>query len=221
MPSNYLILCHPLLLLPSLFPNIRVFSNESALYIRWPKYWSFSISISPSNEYSELIFFRIDWLDLLVVQGTLKIVGIRPRSPHRPNWSCVSGSFCCRATGLLAAFSGHQAHACPRVFALAVPSPRTGLPGQPHRLHPIPLKSLFLGQRHSVASWATDIRSHSYPAFYVFIALRTTCHCLVHLYQIISLLLERNSVWAYLDSAHSQLHPRCRTRCSVKMRWGK
>ena len=70
MPSNHLILCHPLLLLPSIFPNIRVFSNESALHIRWPKYWSFSIS--PSNEYSGLISFRMDWLDLLAVQGTLK-----------------------------------------------------------------------------------------------------------------------------------------------------
>ena len=72
MPSNHLILCHPLLLLPSIFPNIRVFSNESALCIRWPKYWSFSFSISPSNEYSGLISFRIDWFDLLAVQGTLK-----------------------------------------------------------------------------------------------------------------------------------------------------
>ena len=71
MPSNYLILCHPLLL-PSVFPSISVFSNESALYIRWPKYWSFSFSISPSNEYSGLISFRMDWLDLLAVQGTLK-----------------------------------------------------------------------------------------------------------------------------------------------------
>ena len=72
MPSNYLILCHPLLLLPSIFPNIRVFSNESVLPIRWPKYWSFSFSTSPSNEYSGLISFRMDWLDLRVVQGTLK-----------------------------------------------------------------------------------------------------------------------------------------------------
>ena len=71
MPSNHLILCHPLLL-PSLFPSIRVFSNESALRIRWPKYWSFSFSISPSNEYSELISFRIHWFHLLVVQGNLK-----------------------------------------------------------------------------------------------------------------------------------------------------
>ena len=71
-PSNHLILCHPLLLLPSIFPSIRVFSNESALPIRWPNYWSFSFSISPSNEYSGLISFRIDWLDLLAVQGTLK-----------------------------------------------------------------------------------------------------------------------------------------------------
>ena len=72
MPSNHLILCHPLLLPPSIFPSIRVFSNESALHIRWPKYWSFSFSISPSNEHSGLISFRMDWLDLLAVQGTLK-----------------------------------------------------------------------------------------------------------------------------------------------------
>ena len=72
MPSNHLILCHPLLLLPSIFPSIRVFSNELALCIRWPKYWSFSLSISPSNECSGLISFRTDWLDLLAVQGTLK-----------------------------------------------------------------------------------------------------------------------------------------------------
>ena len=72
MPSNHLILYHPLLLLPSIFPSIRVFSNESVLCIRWPKYWSFCFSISPSNEYSGLISVRIDWLDLLAVQGTLK-----------------------------------------------------------------------------------------------------------------------------------------------------
>ena len=72
MPSNHLILCHPLLLLPSVFPSIMVFSNESVLRIRWLKYWSFSFSISPSNEYSGLISFRIDWVDLLAVQGTLK-----------------------------------------------------------------------------------------------------------------------------------------------------
>ena len=72
MPSNHLILCHPLLLLPSIFLSIRVFSNESVLHIRWSKYWNFSFSIGPSNEYSVLIFFRMDWLDLLAVQGTLK-----------------------------------------------------------------------------------------------------------------------------------------------------
>ena len=72
MPSNHLILCHPLLLPPSIFPNIRVFPNESVLHMRWPKYWSFSFSMSPSNEYSGLISFRMDWLDLLAVQGTLK-----------------------------------------------------------------------------------------------------------------------------------------------------
>ena len=71
-PSNHLILCRPLLFLPSIFPSIRVFSNESILHIRWPKYWSFSFSISPSNEYSGLISLRMDWLDPLVVQGTLK-----------------------------------------------------------------------------------------------------------------------------------------------------
>ena len=72
IPSNHLILCHPLLLLPSIFPSIMVFSNESALRIRWPKYWSFSFNISPANEHPDLISFRMDWLDLLTVQGTLK-----------------------------------------------------------------------------------------------------------------------------------------------------
>ena len=74
MPSNHLILCHPLLLLPSIFPSIRVFSNESVLPIRWPKYWSFSFNINPSNEPSELISFMMHWLDLLAVQGTLKSI---------------------------------------------------------------------------------------------------------------------------------------------------
>ena len=74
MPSNHLILCHPFILLPSIFPTIRVFSNESVLCIRWPKYWSFSFSISPSNEYSGLISFRRDWFDLLAVQGTLRML---------------------------------------------------------------------------------------------------------------------------------------------------
>ena len=72
MPSNHLILCHPLLLLPSIFPSLRVFSNESVLPIRWPKYWSFSFNISPSNEHPGLISFRMDWLDLLAIQGNLK-----------------------------------------------------------------------------------------------------------------------------------------------------
>ena len=72
MPSNHLILCYPHLLPPSIFPSIRVFSNESVLHIRWPKYWSFSFSISPPNEYSGLISFKIDWLDLLAIQGTVK-----------------------------------------------------------------------------------------------------------------------------------------------------
>ena len=72
MPFNHLVLCHPLLLLPSIFPSISVFSNELALHIRWPKYWHFSLSISPSDEYSRLISFKNDWFDLLAVQGTLK-----------------------------------------------------------------------------------------------------------------------------------------------------
>ena len=72
MPSNHLILCHPLLLLPSVFPSIRAFSNESALCIRWPKYWSFSFSVCPSNEHPGVISFKMDWFDLLAVQGTLK-----------------------------------------------------------------------------------------------------------------------------------------------------
>ena len=72
MPSNHLILCHPLFLLPSIFPSIRIFSNASALHTRWPKYWSFHFNISPSNEYSGLISFRTDWFDILAVQGTLK-----------------------------------------------------------------------------------------------------------------------------------------------------
>ena len=80
MPSNHLILCHPLLLPPSVFPSIRIFSNESALRIRWPKYWSFSFNISPSNEHPGIISFRMDWLDLLAVQGTLKSLPQHPSS---------------------------------------------------------------------------------------------------------------------------------------------
>ena len=83
MPSNHLILCHPVLLLSLIFPSIRVFSNESVLHIRWPKYWSFSFSISPSNDCSGLISFRIDWLDLLVVQGTLKSLPQHHSSKHQ------------------------------------------------------------------------------------------------------------------------------------------
>ena len=86
MPSNYLILCHPLLLLLSIFPSIRVFSNESILRIKWPKYWSFSFRVSPSNEYSGLISFRMDWLDLLAVQGTLKSLLQHHRSKASILW---------------------------------------------------------------------------------------------------------------------------------------
>ena len=84
--TNHLILCHPLLLLPPIFSRIRVFSNESVLHIRWPKYWSFSFSISPSNEYSGLISFRMDWLDLLAVQGTLKSLHQRHSSKASILW---------------------------------------------------------------------------------------------------------------------------------------
>ena len=83
IPSNHLILCHPLLLLPSIFPSIKVFSHESAFLIRWPKYWSFSFNINPSNEHSGLICFRMDWLDLLAVQGTLKSL-FQHYSPKAP-----------------------------------------------------------------------------------------------------------------------------------------
>ena len=87
MPSNHLILCRPLLLLPSIFPSMRVFSNESALCIRWPKYWSFSFNISPSDEHSGLISFRMDWLDLLAVQGTLKSL-LQHHSSKAPILQC-------------------------------------------------------------------------------------------------------------------------------------
>ena len=94
MPSNHLILCRPLLLLPSVFPNIRVFSNEAVLHIKWPKYWSFSFSISPSKEHPGLISFRMDWLDLLAVQGTLK-------SLLQKTVLYISVSFAVSYTGLL------------------------------------------------------------------------------------------------------------------------
>ena len=87
MPSNHLILCHPLLLLPSSISSIRVFSNESALHIRWPKYWSFSFSSSPSNEHSGLISFRMDWLDLLLSRGLSRV----PRTAGRSNQSILKG----------------------------------------------------------------------------------------------------------------------------------
>ena len=89
MPSNHLILCLPLLLLPSIFPSIRVFSSESILHIRCPKYWSFSLNISPSKEYSGLISFRVDWLDLLAVQGTLKSL-LQHHSSKASNHLCES-----------------------------------------------------------------------------------------------------------------------------------
>ena len=91
MPSNHLIFCHPLLLLPSIFPSIRVFSNELALCIRWPKYWSFSFSINPSSEYSGLISFRIDLFDLLAVQGTIKSILQHHSSKASKTWEFCFG----------------------------------------------------------------------------------------------------------------------------------
>ena len=93
MPSNHLILCRPLLLLPLIFPSIRVFSNELALHIKWPEYWSFSLSISPSNEYSGLISFRMDWLDLLAVQETLK--EFSPTPQFKTNYSLMLSLLSC------------------------------------------------------------------------------------------------------------------------------
>ena len=92
IPSNHLILCHPILLPPSIFPSIKVFSNESVLCNRWPKYWSFSFSISPSNEYSEPIPFRMDWLDLLAVQGTLKNLVQQHSSKASVLWHSGNGN---------------------------------------------------------------------------------------------------------------------------------
>ena len=109
MTSNHLILCHPLFLLPSIFSSIRVFSSESVLPIRWPKYWSFSFSISPSNEYSGLISCRIDWLDLLAVQGTLKTLLQHHRSKASILWCSallmVQLSHPCMTTGKTIALS--------------------------------------------------------------------------------------------------------------------
>ena len=103
MPSNHLILCCPLLLLPSIFPSIRVFSKEWALHIRWPKYWSFSFNISPSNEYPGLMSFRMDWLDLLAVQGTLKSLlqhhSSKASTPQRSAFFIVKLSYPYMTTG--------------------------------------------------------------------------------------------------------------------------
>ena len=119
MSSNHLILCHPLLLLPSIFPQIRVFSNELALCIRWPEYWSFSFSISHSNEYSGLISYRTDWLDLLAVQGTLKSLiqhhsskaqffGTQPSLPFNSHMYCNFLSKVTPQLGLLWWFSDKE-----------------------------------------------------------------------------------------------------------------
>ena len=119
MPSNYLILCHSLLLLPSTFPTIRVFSNELPLRIRWPKYWSFSFSLSPSNEYSGLISFRIDWLDLLAVQGTFKSLLQHHSSEASILWRSaffmVQLSHPCMTTGKTIALTRWTFGFCPHV----------------------------------------------------------------------------------------------------------
>ena len=100
MPSKHLILCRPLLLLPSIFPSIRVFSSESVLCIRWPKYWNFSFSISPSNAYSRLISFRVDWLDLLAVQGILKSL-FQHCNSKASVLQCSAFPFLCLYSGLI------------------------------------------------------------------------------------------------------------------------
>ena len=107
MLSNNLILCHPLLLLPSIFPSIRVLSNESALSIRWPKYWNFSFSISPSHKYSGLIFFRINWFDLLVVQGIVKSL-LQHHSPKASIFSALSLLYGPTLTSLLDSWKDHS-----------------------------------------------------------------------------------------------------------------
>ena len=99
MPSNHLILCC-LLLPPSIFPNVRVFTNESVFHIRWPKYWNFSFSISPSSEYSGLVYFRMDWLDLLAVQGTLKSL-LQHHSAKASVLQCSAFPFLCLYSGLI------------------------------------------------------------------------------------------------------------------------
>ena len=111
MPSNYLILCHLLLLLPSIFPSIRVFSNESFLHIRWPEYWSFSCSISPSNGYSGLIFFRMDWLDLLAVQGTLK-------SSPTPQFKSINSSMLINSSAFFIVQLSHPYMTSGKIIAL-------------------------------------------------------------------------------------------------------
>ena len=134
MPSSHLILCCPLLLLPSIFPSIRVFSNESALRIRWPKYWSFSFSIIPSNEHPGLISFRMDWLDLLAVQGTLKSL-----TQHRNSEASGGGKLLPRRTchwagpGRASGCDSEPGSRCPLVFVSLIKQPdRASLPwGRP------------------------------------------------------------------------------------------
>ena len=131
MPSNYLILCHPLLFLPSIFPRIKVFSSDSAFCIRWPKYWSFSFSISPSNEYSGFFSFRMDWFYLLAVQGTLKSLLHTTVQKHQPGIEPVS---------LVS-------------LALQKDSLPTEPPGKPAHIGVV-LSIIFLGSKITLFSWA-------------------------------------------------------------------
>ena len=140
MPSNHLILCRPLLLLPSIFPRIRVFSSESVLHIRWPNYWSFSFSICPSNEYSELISLRMDWFDLLPVQGTLKSL----LQHHSSKASILRGSAFFIVPLLLSVRTWkthhrHQTHHSQEGIFVAFTAHITGLYLQGHNPHHHPL----------------------------------------------------------------------------------
>ena len=142
MPSNHLILCCPLLLLPSIFPSIRVFSNQSVLHIRWPKYWSFSFSISPSNEYSGLISFRIGWFDVLAVQGTSKSL-LQHHSSKALILLC-SVSFMVQLSHPSVQFSSFQSLSRVSLQPHGLQHTRLPCPSPPHPLSsPSPLPSIF------------------------------------------------------------------------------
>ena len=184
MPSSHLILCHPLLLPPSIFPSIRVFSSESALRIRWPKYWSFSFSISPSNEYSGLISFRTDWLDLPAVQGTLKSL-LQHHSSKAPILWClafacsVQLSHWCKTNGKTTALTRQtlnlQVRTSPKRTCASSQAPRSRVcvspgPGSQRRCpkdalqeEPAPRASALLGAPGRVSRNLSGGSSHLYP----------------------------------------------------------